>query len=344
MKRSNSFWMAVLLALSAFLWSGNASPLLAQNIQVTAANPNSAAEGTVNLNVIVSGSGFKRGAVAKWFETGTTNPGDVTVNLTAFDSSSQLTANITVSTAGFTGSYDIVVQNADGRTGKGTGLFAVTKSVGTTSCTSFNVTAILNDTDNNNAPFQYQSDGLGPYTTFKVKRNSVNTVIDSSCGWSLDTTASTSRGIRVTLAYPYSSPSQPPPFTSATLVKGRINTHCSTNPANNGIDLGTMTSVNQKLICPINVAFYAPNGVWYNTGDNPYNWPGATMAQVTCTGASSGQCNQWTIVPDPSTSVPNPLTGQYSSIGELILPPCVGCDGGTGIGLYFFSYSFLIHK
>jgi hypothetical protein len=71
----------VFFSILVLAWAGTTVPLLAQGIQVTAANPNSAAEGTINLNVVVTGSGFKRGAKAQWFETGTTNPGDVTVNI-----------------------------------------------------------------------------------------------------------------------------------------------------------------------------------------------------------------------------------------------------------------------
>ena len=230
--------------------------------------------------------------------------------------------------------------------GRGGESFAVTSNHGSGggSCTSYNVTSFLNDNDSN-GPFQFQSDGLGKYTSYKNgAKDQVTSVIGGQCQWSLDTVYSKSRGITVTLAYSESSPSQPPPFTGPQLVKGRINTHCSTNSANNGVDVGTMTSVGQTLICPINVAFYAPNGTWYNTGLNPYNWPGTTMAQVTCTGATSGQCNAWSIVPDPTTSFVNPWTNQLSSIGELILPSCFGCDGGTALGQYYFAYSFLIHK
>jgi uncharacterized delta-60 repeat protein len=94
-------------------------------IQVTSAVPNNAAQGTVNLDVVVKGNGFKKGAKAQWFVTGTTNPGGVTVNSTAFNNSGQVTANITVASDAVTASFDIVVKNSDGRTGKGTELFAV---------------------------------------------------------------------------------------------------------------------------------------------------------------------------------------------------------------------------
>jgi hypothetical protein len=223
---------------------------------------------------------------------------------------------------------------------------AYSKSSTTASC-SFNVTSVLNDTDSNNAPFQFQSDGLGPYTTTTSSHghgtDAVGSMIDKNCAWSLVTTSSTSRGISVTLAYPDGSGS-PAPFTGPVVVKGTINTHCPANTANNGIQPGAMTYAGQTLICPINVAFYAPNGVWYNIDLNPYNWSPTTMAQVSCTGASGGQCNTWTVVPDPGSSVVNPTTNQLSSIGELTLPPCVGCGGATPLGLYYFSYSFLIHK
>jgi len=101
-----------------------ANPASAQ-ISVTSANPNSAVQGTVNLNVSVGGKGFKAGAEVKWFVSGTTNPGGVTVNSTAFVNSTTLTANITVSSTATLGNFDIVVTNTDGRTGKGGELFAV---------------------------------------------------------------------------------------------------------------------------------------------------------------------------------------------------------------------------
>lgn len=209
---------------------------------------------------------------------------------------------------------------------------------------SANVTSILHDYDvnNNNAPFQIQSDGLGPYTTYSARRDSVSSIIQTDCSWTLDTTSSLSRGVALTLAYPYSSGSQTP-FTGPQIVKAVINSHCSRNSANNGIDFGTMNSVGQKLICPINIGFYF-NRIWYNIGINSYNWPGTTQAQVTCGGTTGGVCNQWTVVPDPMTAVLNPSTNQLSAIGELILPSCVGCTVGTPLGLYEVSFSFVIHK
>src|SRR5579859_2728094 len=123
------------LAFSCLVFLAFSPSLFAQTIQVTSATPNTAALGTINLNVTVGGSGFKKGAKATWFVSGTTNPGGVTVNSTSFNSSSQLTANITVSSTASTGSFDVVVTNIDGRSGKGTQLFSVIKG-STAPCSS----------------------------------------------------------------------------------------------------------------------------------------------------------------------------------------------------------------
>lgn len=122
---------AVILAFLAILTVFGVTPASAQ-ISVTSALPNSATQGTINLDVTVGGKGFKAGATAQWFVSGTTNPGGVTVNSTAFVNSNTLTANITVSSTANVGGFDIVVKNTDGRTGKGTELFAV-QSKGTCS-------------------------------------------------------------------------------------------------------------------------------------------------------------------------------------------------------------------
>lgn len=105
-----------------------ATPSLFAQVSVTAAIPSSAAPGTVNLNVTISGSGFKKGAKSQFFKTGTTDPGDVVVNSTTFSTSSQVIANITVAATAADAAYDIQVMNANGSSGKGTELFGVQNS------------------------------------------------------------------------------------------------------------------------------------------------------------------------------------------------------------------------
>ena len=129
-----AFVNRIAVFLVPFLLLAAAVPATAQ-ISVTATTPNSAAQGTVNLNVTVSGSGFKKGAKAQWFVSGsTTNPGGVTVNSTAFSNSNTLVANITVAADAVISGFDVVVTNADGRTGKGTELFAVVKKQTVAAC------------------------------------------------------------------------------------------------------------------------------------------------------------------------------------------------------------------
>jgi hypothetical protein len=95
-------------------------------VQVAAADPPAAAQGTVNLNVKITGKGFKKGAAAKFLVTGTTDTGGITVNSTSFVSAGELTANINVTDTAAIANFDIAVLNSDGRGGKGTELFAVT--------------------------------------------------------------------------------------------------------------------------------------------------------------------------------------------------------------------------
>ena len=128
MKPSAKTVRALLLStvfLVIVAWAAAVPPASAQTIQVISANPSSAAQGTVNLNVTVNGNGFKKGALAKFYVTGTTDPGGITVNSTAFVSSSQLVANINAAQNATISKFDIVVTNTNGRTGKGTELFAV---------------------------------------------------------------------------------------------------------------------------------------------------------------------------------------------------------------------------
>jgi len=274
--------------------------------------------------------------------TGTTNPGGVTVNSTSFVSSTQLTANITVSSTATISGFDVQVANADGRTGKGTDLFAVTQEGTPAASCNYNVTSVLYDSDSNSVQFQYQSDGLGPYTTINKGNNSVSSIMQKSCSWDLDTTNSSMRGIVVTLAYPDSSGPQPP-FVGPQEIHGVFHTQCSDNPANNNQNFGTMTFVGQTLACHMHFVF-AYNGVTYNLALAPPTWPGTSYMQVTCTGASGGNCNQWTVQPDPNTSFINPATNQLSGIAELFLPSSSGSGTGTPQGEFYVSFSFLIHK
>ena len=125
-------------------------------IQVTSTNPSAAPQGSTNLNVTISGSGFKRGATAQWFVHGTTNPGGVTVNSTIYNGSSSLTANLTIADTANTGGFDVVVTYS-GRTGVGSDAFTVTQKGTPIGCnttgtpTGFTLQGVLNPVQPNGA-------------------------------------------------------------------------------------------------------------------------------------------------------------------------------------------------
>jgi hypothetical protein len=173
-------------------------------VQVTAADPMAAEQGTINLNVRVTGKGFKNGARAQWFVTGTTNPGGVTVNSTTFVSSTELTANITVADTATIANFDIQVLNSDGRGGKGTELFAVTSKGPLASCGSditnlsisiYKYTDATNTATYNMQPDLTNADGSPvPYVSGKVKGKSIDGRIEfSNCSYDLTLGMSTGR-------------------------------------------------------------------------------------------------------------------------------------------------------
>ena len=133
-------------------WGDNVPAAFAQ-IQVTSANPDTGDQGTLGLNVTIGGKGFKKGAKANFYLKGTTNPAGVTVRATKFVSDTSLVATIDIAAGATPDDFDIVVANADGRTGKGTELFSVTTRA------SDELSAHFQDA----ADDMFRSDGLGDY-------------------------------------------------------------------------------------------------------------------------------------------------------------------------------------
>lgn len=165
MKTTTCFQRTYSCAAMLFLLAALAVLPVGAQIQVNSANPSAAPQGTTNLNVTISGNGFKKGATSQWFVTGTTNSGGVTVNSTSFNGSSTLTANITIPAGATISGYDIVVTNTDGRTGKGTDRFAVTQQGTPIGCNTTGTPsgATLVDTLN-----PVQSSGAALLTTLRL--------------------------------------------------------------------------------------------------------------------------------------------------------------------------------
>jgi len=120
-------------ALTRFLFSALAVSLLSvlqagaahAQVQVTSANPPSAPQGTLSLDVTISGSGFDSSAQVEFLVTGTTNPGGITVRKVKVTGPKKLIATVDVTDTAVIANFDIQVSLVGGRKGKGTSLFAV---------------------------------------------------------------------------------------------------------------------------------------------------------------------------------------------------------------------------
>jgi len=141
-------WKRITLASLSFLAMGLApvGAALAQ-VKVTAATPASAYQGTIALEVVVSGSGFDPSAKVQYFVTGTTNPGGITVRNVVFRSSKELVTTIDVTDMAALAFFDIQVTLDSGRKGKGTTLFSVkSRSTSTDTYYSQNLGTLAGDT------------------------------------------------------------------------------------------------------------------------------------------------------------------------------------------------------
>jgi hypothetical protein len=94
------------------------------NVTVSLAEPDSGAQGAVNLVVKIHGSGFSRDAVADWERNGAPDA-KITVSSTRFVSASEVDATISIAADAELATYDVAVTSG-GKKGIGTELFAVT--------------------------------------------------------------------------------------------------------------------------------------------------------------------------------------------------------------------------
>ena len=113
--------LALVIAILGVVAPVNA---FAQKITVKSAAPPSGAQGTINLNVKITGSGFAPGAKAEFLKSGTVDPDGIRVNTTSYVSNTELTAHIDIADTAALSLFDIKV-SAAGRSGKGTDLFRV---------------------------------------------------------------------------------------------------------------------------------------------------------------------------------------------------------------------------
>jgi hypothetical protein len=98
---------------------------LAQGVEVNSADPGSAIQGTLNLDVTIAGNGFDNSAAVQFLVTGTTNPGGITVKGVKVRGSKKIIVNVDVLDDAEVAEFDIEVTMSGGRGGKGTTLFKV---------------------------------------------------------------------------------------------------------------------------------------------------------------------------------------------------------------------------
>lgn len=132
-RRMSNRWTSWLFA-TLLLALGPVGAASAQ-VKVTATDPAETTQGTVALDVTISGSGFDSTAAVSFLVTGTTNPGGIVVRKVVVHSSKKLVVTIDAADSAVLGQYDIEIRLSSGRKGKGTTLFLV-KSKNSDPCAS----------------------------------------------------------------------------------------------------------------------------------------------------------------------------------------------------------------
>jgi hypothetical protein len=99
----------------------------AQDVQVNSADPSSAEQGTVDLDVEISGGGFDKSSVVEFFLTGTSKSGGINVKKVKVRGSKKIIATIDVDSEAVVDDFDIEISLSSGRRGRGTTLFSVKK-------------------------------------------------------------------------------------------------------------------------------------------------------------------------------------------------------------------------
>ncbi|MGB5162449.1 MAG: hypothetical protein WBO69_04760 [Thermoanaerobaculia bacterium] len=115
------FTIALLLLIGVLLLS---SPTFAQDPIPTSADPSSAEQETLDLEVTVTGDNFGKDSVVEFLVTGTENPGGIEVKKVKSLGPQKLKVTVDVEADAVVDDFDIRVMSR-GRTGKGTELFRV---------------------------------------------------------------------------------------------------------------------------------------------------------------------------------------------------------------------------
>lgn len=307
-------------------------PSVAQ-ITVTGADPSSAAQGTTNLDVTISGNGFKRGAKAAFHVSGTTNNGGVTVNSTSFSNGSSLTANISISAVADISNYDVEVINNDGRTGVGSEDFAVVQGPVTSYVYDTTVgpggTQINNTLQSDDIDVAVSGSVFAGATSYFNNVGAVSSTLASD--WYLLLDSQTYRTVRLTFIPVGNSPDE-------SALNGSYNAHIAARCRDsNGNILSIPKTVNapgaSNSMCSMRLADLYKNGTQYLFVMGPDNgFTGSGWSTVTCVSSGPFGCGEWTIVPTPANQLPSP---SQANVGNLYI---VGKHGQTLVGHYVLTF------
>ena len=169
-------------SVKAYDTAGNLSTLFSNELSgmakptVTAVNPTSATQNSSNLNLTLTGTNFRTGAVVTFSGTG------ITVNSVSVGSCSSLTANVTIAPTAATGTRDITVRNTDQSAGTGTALFTVTLADTTaptisadasSGLTTSGATITWTTNEASNSQVEYRVQGTSTYSATTVNASMV---------------------------------------------------------------------------------------------------------------------------------------------------------------------------
>ena len=222
------------------------------------------------------------------------------------------------------------------------------------------VTTYVSDFSGSGASYYIQSDSQpGPVNgipgEFDNGHQNVTSVLNANTynqlppgDWTLDLLNSSLRSMRLTLnSLNATQPGQPgftvppnPPFWGTESLVSRFAEYCTAV----GLDMGTMTAVNQTIQCPAIFRFnwnsntsyrlYMTGG-WSAPGQNA---PESSYVQIQCNGVGTdGYCNDWYIDPVPIVNADGTTTpGQ--AIGRLVAITTRGTGTSTNEGDFYLTF------
>lgn len=220
------------------------------------------------------------------------------------------------------------------------------------------VTTYLSDSDTSGTAYYIQSDGQagqvnGVTGEYDNGYQSVTSVLNANTynslppgDWTLDLLSSSLRTMRLTLSSLNEiQPGQPgytvapnPPFLGPNSLVSRFAEYCTAI----GLDIGTMTAVNQTIQCPAIFRFDWNSSTYYRvymTGSwSTFNAPETTYVQIQCNGlGTNGYCNDWYIDPIPVSNGDGTFSpGQ--AIGRLVAITTRGTGTYTNEGDFYMTF------